>query len=374
MLRGYQTRIVKSVIENGNTIVVLPTGAGKTLIAAELIKILNPPALFLVPTCLLVAQQAAVLRSWTGFNVQEFMGSCKFPKTFDVLVSTPKAFLIQQERAAEGVLSWASYNTIVFDEVHHILKEHPYRKIASSLRLSTSRPGSRVLGLTASLTYAVHDGKVNSAIARICDELRISKMETASTDEMKSEGYHASQIAAELKTVDAIFPTPAGVVPPSERKPHMMMCTFLERQKQGRSTAVSAALFACARAMESELAARDPTFRSPIDQRLPAKKWGTYAHERAAKGCILSAELEHWYEAIRLLVVTWEEAEDAAITFLRMNRCAQNTKAWSSPRPAASSTQPRSPSRASKTSRLSSSQSSDPVKISGACSSCSSGS
>lgn len=110
-----------------------------------------------------------------------------------------------------------------------------------------------------------------------------------------------------------------------------MLRTFLERQKQGASTANSAALFSLVRVMESELAVRDPAFSSPIERRLPPQKWGAYAHARAAKGCILSAELEHWYEAIRLLIVTWEEAEDAAITFLRMNRCSQRLTGWSSP-------------------------------------------
>jgi hypothetical protein len=32
------------------------------------------------------------------------------------------------------------------------------------------------------------------------------------------------------------------------------------------------------------------------------------------------AQLEHWYEAMRLMCVSWEEAEDAATTLLRMMR------------------------------------------------------
>ena len=66
-LRPYQTRIVTDALA-GNTIVILPTGAGKTLIAAELISKLGAPCLFLVPMCLLVEQQAQAVRDWTGLK------------------------------------------------------------------------------------------------------------------------------------------------------------------------------------------------------------------------------------------------------------------------------------------------------------------
>lgn len=67
--RAYQTEVL-DVASQANTIVVLPTGAGKTLIAVELIKrqahALTPGgtiAVFIAPTKLLVRQQARVLRS-----------------------------------------------------------------------------------------------------------------------------------------------------------------------------------------------------------------------------------------------------------------------------------------------------------------------
>ncbi len=54
-------------------------------------------------------------------------------------------------------------------------------------------------------------------------------------------------------------------------------------------------------------------FCSPIDRRLPISEWGRDAKKQGAAGA------EPWYEAARLLVVSWEEAEDAAVAFLKMS-------------------------------------------------------
>ena len=131
-LRAYQLRMV-TVAEKVNTVVVLPTGAGKTLVAAELIKRRGGKSLFLVPTCMLVEQQAGQLRSWTGMIVGEYMSGNTFPSQCDILVSTPKSFETAMLRSiAPG---WSAFRTVVFDEVHHVLKDHPYRKLALKLRL-----------------------------------------------------------------------------------------------------------------------------------------------------------------------------------------------------------------------------------------------
>lgn len=117
-LRDYQSRIAKEC-ENFNTIVVLPTGSGKTLIAAEVISRLGPPALFLVPTYLLVEQQATAIRAWTRLDVAEFKGGVVLPSSFEVLISTPEAFRIAQirERGASSRIQWSMFRVVVFDEV-----------------------------------------------------------------------------------------------------------------------------------------------------------------------------------------------------------------------------------------------------------------
>ena len=83
-LRAYQKRIVEAV-KFANSVVVLPTGAGKTLIAAESMLGESRMTLFLVPTILLVEQQAREIRSWIESSssssrvVAEYFGGTAFP-------------------------------------------------------------------------------------------------------------------------------------------------------------------------------------------------------------------------------------------------------------------------------------------------------
>eukprot|EP00873_Tetraselmis_striata_P041699 jgi/Tetstr1/461963/TSEL_007036.t1 len=203
-LRPYQNRIVAEV-GSQNALVLLPTGAGKTFIAAEVARRRRESlaglgattrfkAVFLVPTCFLVGQQAAALRQWAGEGtVGEYMGGCQLPLGVDTLVSTPQAFISAQRRHSH--LEWDNWDLVVFDEVHHVLKDHPYRKIALNI---PEEANVQILGLTASLTYAVTEDKVLTAAKRLCRELRIEHMATATVAELQSSGYHATDIKAEL--------------------------------------------------------------------------------------------------------------------------------------------------------------------------------
>lgn len=327
-LRGYQQRIVAAAVER-NTIVMLPTGSGKTLIAAEVVKRLQLPGarartVFFVPTCLLVKQQAAALRAWTHLSVAEYMGGMNLERDFDVLVTTPKAFEVAQARGDKAI-QWPAVQLVVYDEVHHVLKDHPYRKLAASLRRSGETP--RVLGLSASLTYAVGRAQVEAAVRRLCDdEIGNCIIEVASSEEMIADGYRGGVAAPAEVLPPTELPVDTetrGVVPVDARKPHLLLRTFLDRVDSGNATPFATALMHAVRAMEGEIEA----FKSPIDGRKPLREWGEAAHKRAAASPRL-AELEHYYEALRLLVVSWETADDAAATYLRMFSVDLSTVEW----------------------------------------------
>ena len=125
-LRPYQLRLVNEAVGK-NVVVVLPTGSGKTLIAAELVARNPGRALVLVPTVLLVEQQAHAVREWLHVaqdqrtrlrTVAEYSGGKTLASAFDVLVTTPKAFEIAQAKQEPGgSLQWQHLGLLVFDEV-----------------------------------------------------------------------------------------------------------------------------------------------------------------------------------------------------------------------------------------------------------------
>lgn len=97
-LRKYQKDVVDA-IGHENTIIKMPTGSGKTFVAAEFIRRNQGPksTLFLVPACDLVTQQSQALKAWIGCDVAEYMGGLSCPVArFDVIVSTPQAFLVSK--------------------------------------------------------------------------------------------------------------------------------------------------------------------------------------------------------------------------------------------------------------------------------------
>jgi endoribonuclease Dicer len=152
-----------------STIVVLPTGSGKTLIAtataASSTAASGQPTLFLVPTRLLVEQQARAVRNESRLRIAEYQGSASTPtpSSFDVLVSTPAAFLSLS--TLDRNFQLAEFGLIIFDEVHHAVKKHPYRKVSRKLALVPEAERPRVLGLTASLTYATNASTHPSTLA-----------------------------------------------------------------------------------------------------------------------------------------------------------------------------------------------------------------
>lgn len=320
-LRNYQKRIA-DVAMRTNTIVLLPTGAGKTFIAAEVISRIGGLALFFVPTIPLVSQQAAALRSRPNMpNVEEFHGEKPVPHNdFSVLVTTPKAFHTAQSRGEE-VFSWDRFSVVVFDEVHHVIKHHPYRALSFGLRESGCKP--RIVGLTASLTYSVD--KIGKSVGKLCKELQISCIEHAGDRELREGGYKGSGrgVVAEVR-LPQVDPR-TDTVPIGERKPHLMHATFFSRIHHSKSTPFSRKLVAIIRKLETKVQRVDGGFESPLTS-ASLKTWGKYANGRVHVHPYYD-QLQHWYEALRLLVTSWEEGEDTAVILLRMMGC-YNASFW----------------------------------------------
>ncbi len=156
-LRKYQEAIIGAAI-NKNTIVVLPTGLGKTLIAVivaahRLDKFNDSKILFLAPTKPLAVQHAATFRQILNLKDEEisiFTSATPTNKREElwknswVILATPQT--IDNEIMKNLDLSNVSF--LVFDEAHRAIGNYAYSFIAGEYMKKAKNP--LIMGLSAS--------------------------------------------------------------------------------------------------------------------------------------------------------------------------------------------------------------------------------
>lgn len=118
-LRRYQRQALEQIAK-GSSIIVLPTGSGKTLIAARAaeasLQITQKPTLFLVPTTNLVNQQKEAFEEATTLRVARYRGGLAPParRSFDALIATPEAAL---QLVHQHKVEFWDFGMVIFDEV-----------------------------------------------------------------------------------------------------------------------------------------------------------------------------------------------------------------------------------------------------------------
>jgi len=141
-LRPYQQEAVAAWREHGDRgVVVLPTGAGKTVVAVDAIATLGVPTLVVVPTIDLLDQWRRELETEFDVTVGQFGGGEQTQAP--ITVSTYDSAYLRAEDVG------GDFGVVVFDEVHHLGGEG-YRD-AARLLAAPAR-----LGLTA--TFERPDG------------------------------------------------------------------------------------------------------------------------------------------------------------------------------------------------------------------------
>ena len=173
------------------------------------------------------------------------------------------------------------------------------------------------MGLTASLTYAVTDQSIKASITKLCSELQLTEVLTANDDELLRGGYNGTRAAATVRTVTQT--TDNGLIPPKERKPHLMQQMFDQRIASREATPFALSIVAVVTSLESAIAELDPSFRPPR-LRSSVSKWEQMVHKMSAKGVVAVAlnQLCMWYGVLKVLVVSWEEADYIACTLVNM--------------------------------------------------------
>jgi ERCC4-related helicase len=183
-------------------LVVLPTGLGKTviaaLVAAEILRRTDGKVLFLAPTRPLVQQHADSFTRWlTPFRVARFTGTVRRPvreggwESADLVFATPE--IVQNDLTA-GRYDLKEVALLVFDEAHHAVGKYVYVPIAARYRLE--RPvGGRVLALTAS------PGGQDARIEEVVGALGVSRIE-ARTREDPGVAEYVQPIEVDYEWVD----------------------------------------------------------------------------------------------------------------------------------------------------------------------------
>ncbi len=183
-------------------LVVLPTGLGKTVIAAlitaEVLRRSEGKVLVLAPTRPLVQQHADSFRQWlVPLRTARFTGTVKRPvregswADADLVFATPE--IVQNDLAA-GRYDLKNVDLIVFDEAHHAVGKYVYVPIAARYRLE--RPvGGHVLGLTAS------PGGQDEHIEEVVGALGVTRIEAHSREDPGVAEY-VQPIDVEYEWVD----------------------------------------------------------------------------------------------------------------------------------------------------------------------------
>jgi len=203
--RDYQKSIVETCKEN-NTLVVLPTGLGKTLIALMLAieRIKQFPGskiLFLAPTRPLVEQHFETFKTQLPelyAQLDIFTGSVdaktrkKIFQTAEIIFSTPQCIANDLEHYL--------YNTndvslLIIDEAHRCLKNYDYTKVVKKYKEQSHHP--KILGLTAS------PGHDPDKVKEICAHLDIEEIEIRTRDSPDVKPYLQDR---EFETINVDFP------------------------------------------------------------------------------------------------------------------------------------------------------------------------
>ncbi|RLN41300.1 Type III restriction enzyme, res subunit family protein, expressed [Panicum miliaceum] len=164
--RGYQVEVFAAALR-GNTIAVLDTGSGKTIVAVMLAREHARRAragdaprrivVFLAPTVHLVHQQFQVIREYTDLDAVECHGASGVGEwsarqwkeaigTKEIVVMTPQILL---DALRHAFLTMNVMSLLIFDECHRACGNHPYSRIMKEFYADSEwRPA--IFGMTAS--------------------------------------------------------------------------------------------------------------------------------------------------------------------------------------------------------------------------------
>ncbi len=179
----FQLELGRIALEH-DTLIVLPTGLGKTviagLVAAESLRRGSGKVLFLAPTRPLVQQHADTFGRWfRRLSRARFTGTVHHPvregawETAEAVFATPE--IVVNDLAA-GRYDLKSVRLLIFDEAHRAVGKYAY--VAIGERYWTERPrDGHALGLTAS------PGGKDERVEEVVRHLHVDRVEARTRDD-----------------------------------------------------------------------------------------------------------------------------------------------------------------------------------------------
>lgn len=205
--RHYQEAIVRTAV-SGNTLVVIPTGLGKTSVAAlvaahRLGTYPDGKIMFLAPTRPLVEQHRTTfercmkigpseLKTITGHNEPE--ERAELYRRADAVFSTPQTI---RNDLKMSKLNLKDFSLLVIDEAHRAVGDYAYAYVARAYMNSAANP--LILALTAS------PGSVKYKIEEVKKHLSIQNIEIRTRDDQDVRPY-VQQLDQTIETVELPVP------------------------------------------------------------------------------------------------------------------------------------------------------------------------
>lgn len=193
--RLYQERILATAT-TGNTLVVLPTGLGKTPIAVMLAahRLAKGRIIILAPTKPLVQQHCQTLKKTLKSDVTEISGETGIHERKDLwktqtICSTPQTLRNDLLRGAD----LSDVSLLVFDEAHRAVGNYAYGFIAQQYMKTAKDP--LILALTAS------PGSDKNKVQEICTKLYIQHIEHREHDDPDVKQY-VQDVDIEWRKID----------------------------------------------------------------------------------------------------------------------------------------------------------------------------
>ncbi|MGC9553869.1 MAG: DEAD/DEAH box helicase family protein, partial [Thermoplasmatota archaeon] len=185
--RSYQINVFEQV-KDRNSLVVLPTGLGKTIIAILVLayRAERGRILFLAPTKPLCEQHAVSISRLTSLEPVVVTGELYGPdqrkeiyRRGEVVVATPQTVENDLDRGVNP----GDFSLIVFDEAHRAVGSYAYVGIARRYL----RRGSQILGMTAS------PGSDYKKLREVADHLGIEHVELRTEQDPDVQPYLAQR-------------------------------------------------------------------------------------------------------------------------------------------------------------------------------------